>query len=64
MEGAISVKSLGVDKGSTFSFWFPYQDLEDNDMLKEERVVLNWPTSNARNILLVEDNAVNQLVIK
>jgi CheY-like chemotaxis protein len=64
MEGAISVKSLGVDKGSTFSFWFPYQDLEDNDMLKEERAVLNWPTSNARNILLVEDNAVNQLVIK
>lgn len=64
MEGAISVKSLGTGKGSTFAFWVPYQDLENNDALKEDLVPFHRSTSNSRNILLVEDNAVNQLVIK
>ncbi len=64
MEGAISVKSLGINKGTSFSFWVPYQDFENSYVMKEDLVPLHRSTSNTRNILLVEDNAVNQLVIK
>jgi signal transduction histidine kinase/CheY-like chemotaxis protein len=70
MQGAVGITSDGIGHGSAFTFWIPY------DKSDEEVIALAGSTSTSScrstsidfgkqvSILLTEDNAVNQVVIK
>eukprot|EP00029_Vermamoeba_vermiformis_P006978 TRINITY_DN2881_c0_g3_i7.p1 TRINITY_DN2881_c0_g3~~TRINITY_DN2881_c0_g3_i7.p1 ORF type:complete len:480 (+),score=107.56 TRINITY_DN2881_c0_g3_i7:369-1808(+) len=69
MQGAISVHSDGPEKGSQFTFWIPYDEEltipaallsqgSDSDVLQVTGL------ADKKIVLLVEDNPINQLVIK
>jgi signal transduction histidine kinase/ActR/RegA family two-component response regulator len=66
MQGAVGVRSLGHNKGSAFFFWVPCEEQTDIDSeaSEEEIVDIDSLTASASSVLLVDDNAVNQLVIK
>jgi hypothetical protein len=72
MEGGISIKSAGLDLGSKFTFWLPLKentssnDITDlKDSFEEKNAVESvFVSTESMRVLLVEDNAVNQLVIK
>eukprot|EP00029_Vermamoeba_vermiformis_P012562 TRINITY_DN7412_c0_g1_i1.p1 TRINITY_DN7412_c0_g1~~TRINITY_DN7412_c0_g1_i1.p1 ORF type:complete len:343 (+),score=102.49 TRINITY_DN7412_c0_g1_i1:647-1675(+) len=63
MQGAISIKSPGMNKGSTFTFWVPYEEVIMDDE-EVETVVPNGVQTRPPAIFLIEDNTVNQTVIK
>ena len=58
--------SLGRDKGSTFFLWVPCEEqLHMDGEISDEETTQHVPlVTRARSVLLVDDNAVNQLVIK
>jgi signal transduction histidine kinase/CheY-like chemotaxis protein len=69
MQGAISVRSDGPETGSIFAFWIPVGDESTQSVLHTigEAEFTSSPTlisEGARGILLVEDNPINQVVIK
>jgi signal transduction histidine kinase/CheY-like chemotaxis protein len=68
MQGAIRIKSKGVHKGSKFLFWIPYEEelspqAEESPRDNDDKLI--EPLSKTPlHVYLVEDNAVNQVVIK
>jgi signal transduction histidine kinase/CheY-like chemotaxis protein len=68
MDGAICIRSAGLDEGSKFTFWVPYVKAQAGaplrDSNEENNVRVALANKNVTRVLLVEDNAVNQLVIK
>jgi hypothetical protein len=57
-----------LDEGSKFTFWVPYVKAQAGaplrDSNEENNVRVALANKNVTRVLLVEDNAVNQLVIK
>ena len=74
MQGAMRLTSEGLGKGSEFTFWIPFENstYEGNfSSLNSSQEQLNEFTGREYNhmtkppsILLIEDNAINQTVIK
>ncbi|MBP2630743.1 MAG: putative sensor protein [Firmicutes bacterium] len=62
MNGHIWVESV-KDKGSKFSFSIPFQEVVKSDVTETVRVNETILSKNAKDILLVEDDALNQIVI-
>jgi CheY-like chemotaxis protein len=67
MQGAISVRSNGANQGSKFTFWIPCGNPHEDHIMSNKEVTRTFLDSDScaeTSVLLVEDNAVNQIVIK
>jgi CheY-like chemotaxis protein len=66
MQGAISIKSPGPSKGSTFTFWVPYEEvaMDKKEEVEGDGLMPNGVQTRPPAIFLIEDNTVNQTVIK
>jgi hypothetical protein len=57
--------STGPNEGSSFSFWVPLrEDIFSEEEVQIEEEVRGVSPGRSLSVLLVDDNAVNQLVIK
>jgi hypothetical protein len=59
--------SNGANQGSKFTFWIPYENPHEDHIISNKEVTRTFLDSAAcaeTSVLLVEDNAVNQIVIK
>ena len=59
--GAIEVKSI-INEGSTFSVTIPYQIIEHSNTKQTEIKIESFDLS-GKNILIVEDDKINQMII-
>eukprot|EP00029_Vermamoeba_vermiformis_P006975 TRINITY_DN2881_c0_g3_i2.p1 TRINITY_DN2881_c0_g3~~TRINITY_DN2881_c0_g3_i2.p1 ORF type:complete len:608 (+),score=97.51 TRINITY_DN2881_c0_g3_i2:193-1824(+) len=69
MQGVISVKSDGPDVGSQFTFWIPVDDnaaatIAPAPKSETRQHIVSVRGNGTKSVLLVEDNPINQVVIK